>query len=74
MPGLIGIHHVHVWSMTGEKPTISLHATVSDGAAHSEVIATVHARLAGQLGCEHTTVQVEEEGICNTPDCVPEPH
>src|SRR5262249_58320577 len=26
VPGLIGVHHVHVWTMTGERPTVTLHS------------------------------------------------
>jgi cobalt-zinc-cadmium efflux system protein len=71
VPGLIGVHHVHVWSMTGERPTVTLHANLATGTRHSEVIAAIHARLEERLRVEHTTVQVEEEGDCETPGCGP---
>jgi len=69
--GLIGVHHVHVWSMTGERPTVTLHANLAPGSRHGEVIAAIHARLEQRLRVEHTTVQIEEEGNCETPDCGP---
>ena len=71
VPGLIGVHHVHVWSMTGERPTVTLHANLASGSRHGEVIAAIHARLEERLRVEHTTVQVEEEGDCETPGCGP---
>lgn len=71
VPGLIGVHHVHVWSMTGERPTVTLHANLATGTAHGEAIAAIHARLERQLRVEHTTVQIEEEGDCETPGCGP---
>jgi cobalt-zinc-cadmium efflux system protein len=71
IPGLLGIHHVHVWSMTGERPTVTLHAHLASGTRHGEVIAAIHGRLQQRLRVEHTTVQVEEEGDCETPDCGP---
>ena len=71
VPGLIGVHHVHVWSMTGERPTVTLHASLTSGSRHGEVIAAIHARLEQRLRVEHTTVQVEEEGDCETPGCGP---
>ena len=69
VPGLVGVHHVHVWTMTGERPTITLHANLAPGTEHGVAIAAIHARLTVRLNCEHATVQVEEEGSCGTPAC-----
>lgn len=74
VPGVVGVHHVHVWSMTGERPTVTLHANLAAGSRHGEVISAIHARLEQQLRVEHTTVQVEEEGACDTPGCGPPGH
>jgi len=69
VPGLTGVHHVHVWSMTGERPTVTLHAHLAAGTRHGEAIAAIHARLETRLQVEHCTVQIEEEGSCETPEC-----
>jgi cobalt-zinc-cadmium efflux system protein len=75
VPGLIGVHHVHVWSMTGDRPTVTLHAHLAAGSRHGDVIGAIHTRLAQRLRVEHTTVQIEEEGDCETPGCGPRgPH
>lgn len=74
VPGLIGVHHVHVWSMTGERPTVTLHASLAAGSGRGEVLAAIHARLEQRLRVEHTTVQIEEEGDCETPGCGPAGH
>ncbi len=74
VPGLIGVHHVHVWSMTGERPTVTLHANLATGSRHGEAIAAIHARLEERLGVEHTTVQIEEDGDCESPGCGPTGH
>ena len=71
VPGVMGVHHVHVWSMTGERPTVTLHAHLAQGTAHAPTIKAIHARLKTRLNVEHTTVQIEEEGECGTPDCGP---
>jgi cobalt-zinc-cadmium efflux system protein len=68
--GLVGIHHVHVWSMTGEHPTVTLHANLEPGTAHHLALTAIHARLRQQLRVEHCTVQIEE-GPCESPDCFP---
>lgn len=69
VPGLVEIHHVHVWSMTGERPTITLHACVAPGARGYGVPKLIHDRLRERLHVEHTTVQVEEPDSCDTPTC-----
>jgi cobalt-zinc-cadmium efflux system protein len=74
VPGVVGVHHVHVWSITGERPTVTLHASLAAGSRHGEVIAAIHARLEERLRVEHTTVQIEEEGDCETPECGPPGH
>ena len=71
VPGLIGVHHVHVWTLTGERPTVTLHTHLARGAAHAEVLWAIHARLAQRLRVEHVTVQLEEEGTCQSPECGP---
>jgi cobalt-zinc-cadmium efflux system protein len=68
VPGLINVHHVHCWSMTGELPTVTLHAHLEAGTSHPATLAAIHARLKQQLRPEHITVQIEEEGSCETPD------
>jgi cobalt-zinc-cadmium efflux system protein len=69
VPGLVGVHHVHVWTITGERPTVTLHANLAPGTAQGTAIAAIHARLGSRLDVEHATVQIEEEGDCGTPDC-----
>lgn len=71
VPGLIGVHHVHVWTMTGERPTVTLHASLASGTAHADALSAIHARLRERLNVEHATVQIEEDGPCQTPECVP---
>jgi len=71
IPGLTGVHHVHVWSMTGERPMVTLHANLAPGTQHREIISAIHVRLGERLNVEHTTVQVEDEGDCDTPGCGP---
>ncbi|HXR93243.1 MAG TPA: cation diffusion facilitator family transporter [Steroidobacteraceae bacterium] len=71
VPGLIGVHHVHAWSMTGERPMVTLHAHLAPGTRHREAITAIHVCLGTQLNVEHTTVQIEEEGTCEGPECGP---
>lgn len=67
--GVVGVHHVHVWSITGERPVVTLHADLEPGANRSWVLTQIHERLRERLNVEHVTVQTEEEGPCETPPC-----
>ncbi|HEX4049330.1 MAG TPA: cation diffusion facilitator family transporter [Steroidobacteraceae bacterium] len=69
VPGLQGVHHVHVWTMTGERPTVTLHVNVAQGVRHSEALSAIRLRLSERLNVEHVTIQIEEDGPCDTPDC-----
>lgn len=71
VPGVIEVHHVHVWSMTGERPTITLHACLAPGAQGYGVPKLIRERLRERLQVEDTTVQIEEPDSCDTPTCDP---
>ena len=68
VPGLLEVHHVHAWTMTGERPTVTLHASLASGTQHDAALASIHARLRQVLHVEHCTVQIEE-APCVTPGC-----
>ncbi|HEY1891896.1 MAG TPA: cation diffusion facilitator family transporter [Steroidobacteraceae bacterium] len=69
VPGVVEVHHIHVWSMTGERPTITLHACIAPGAQAHGVPKLIYQRLRERLQVEHTTVQIEELNSCETPPC-----
>ena len=71
VPSVVGVHHVHVWTMTGEKPMVTLHADLTPGADRRSALTAIHTLLLKRLDIEHVTVQIEEEGQCDTPDCLP---
>jgi cobalt-zinc-cadmium efflux system protein len=60
---VVDVHHVHAWSITEERPMITLHARVSDNAAPDAVAAKIKDRLKVQFGIGHATVEVEH-GAC----------
>jgi cobalt-zinc-cadmium efflux system protein len=63
VPGIKGVHHIHAWSLTGETPMLTLHATLQDGADRHAALAAVMQRLQERFGVAHATVQIEE-GEC----------
>jgi cobalt-zinc-cadmium efflux system protein len=63
VPGIRGVHHIHAWSLTGETPMLTLHATLRDGADRHAALTAVMQRLHERFGIDHATVQIEE-GEC----------
>jgi len=63
LPGIAGVHHIHAWSLTGETPMLTLHATLQDGADRHAALTAVMQRLQDRFGIGHATVQIEE-GEC----------
>lgn len=53
------IHHIHVWSLTQERPMITLHARVVAGTDTDGVTAEIVRRLRDHHGVGHATVQIE---------------
>jgi cobalt-zinc-cadmium efflux system protein len=67
VPGVQGVHHIHAWSLTGETPILTLHATLRDGADRHAALTAVMQRLHDRFGVDHATVQIEE-GECADAD------
>ena len=59
VPGVTAIHHVHLWSLTPERPLVTLHASIADTADHDIVLQALQRRLSERYGLGHATIQVE---------------
>lgn len=59
VPEIADVHHVHAWSLTAERPLLTLHLTVSAGADHDRVLAAVKTLLRDRWGLDHSVVQIE---------------
>jgi cobalt-zinc-cadmium efflux system protein len=60
------VHHVHAWSLSDEKPIVTLHAMLRTDAVRDATLLAIHELLHDRFGVEHCTVQIEEH-ICSTP-------
>ena len=61
--GVENVHHVHAWSLTQDKPMLTLHARIADLAASEQITLAIGARLRERYGVDHVTVQIES-AIC----------
>lgn len=59
VPGVRDVHHLHVWSMTGEAPVVTLHAIVDSVADPQAVLQGILGRLRDHHAITHATIQLE---------------
>jgi cobalt-zinc-cadmium efflux system protein len=65
IPALTDVHHIHVWSITQERPMITLHARVAAGQAPERAVADIKRRLVERFRIAHATVEVEFDGCAD---------
>jgi len=65
VPGLAGIHHVHLWSLTPGERIITLHAVLMPGADGDGVMAGIADFLHQYKGIGHVTVQIERQACAD---------
>lgn len=58
VPGVVRAHHIHAWSITQEKPMVTLEADISADAEPLEVKTAIKALLHDEFAIEHATVEV----------------
>jgi len=58
VPGVEGVHDLHVWTVSDGMVAMSAHATVDDPAGHQAALEAIH-RAARAHGIQHVTVQME---------------
>lgn len=72
LPGVTGVHDVHLWSMDGEKNILSLHLVVNksvDMAGANQLLQQARA-ITWTQNVQHPTIQVETEEVpCLLEDC-----
>jgi cobalt-zinc-cadmium efflux system protein len=66
VPGVRGVHDLHVWTVGPGVIAASVHVLVEEEtiAGGQRVLQTIAAELASRHRINHSTVQVEVEGVC----------
>lgn len=67
--GVVGIHHLHIWSITIGEPSLSVHVQVSRAEDMNPVLKRLQHYLR-RNNFHHSTVQIEvfDENVCEA-DC-----
>jgi cobalt-zinc-cadmium efflux system protein len=63
LPGVIGVHDLHVWTVTTGVVAMSAHAIVPAAEGHQEVLEEAVTAMRA-FGIGHVTLQIEREEIC----------
>ncbi len=69
VPSVSAVHHVHAWSLTDDKPMLTLHVVMRDDGNHTECLEGVRRALREQLNIAHATVQIETVDCGDGDDC-----
>lgn len=65
VPGVAGLHHVHLWHMTEHRPALEAHVVLSPGADPDIVKRDLKSLLHTRFGLAHSVLELETDGaIC----------
>ncbi len=62
VPALTEVRHLHAWSISEERPMVTLEAVLRPGSDHERTRQAIKARLSEKFGFGHTTVELQHEG------------
>ena len=61
LPEVVGVHDLHVWTLTSDMDVLTAHVMVTNGADHHAVLDQARVLLAERHDIRHATLQVEPE-------------
>lgn len=62
VPGVSGIDHVHVWSITSGQPAATMEVTLTRDADPAATVSAVKRELADSYGVAHSTIEIDWSG------------
>jgi len=70
LPFVLDVHHVHAWSISQERPMVTLHACVAENTDAAAAVREIKRRLAKDFRITHATVEIEY-GDCGDDPAAP---
>ncbi|HEY8549192.1 MAG TPA: cation diffusion facilitator family transporter [Vicinamibacterales bacterium] len=64
VPGVAGVHDLHVWTIGSGLVALSAHLVVPEGDADGQVLADARLRLRERFGIRHVTLQLDRNDAC----------
>lgn len=62
VPGVVGVHDLHVWSLTSGMNAMSVHVAIAPSAPWAALLAEVQIVVTKEFDISHATVQIEPFG------------
>jgi len=70
LPYVLDVHHVHAWSISQERPMVTLHANVAENTKATDAVRDIKRMLAENFRITHATVEIEY-GACGDDPSAP---
>ena len=64
LPYILDVHHVHAWSISQERPMVTLHACVTGNTDATVAVREIKRRLRQDFKITHATIEIEYDGAC----------
>ena len=59
LPGVVGTHHLHIWSLSTTETAMTVHLQVADEVDRDLILRQANAYIHQLFGIDHSTIQVE---------------
>lgn len=59
LPGVVGTHHLHIWSLSTTETAMTVHLQVADDVDRDLILRQANAYVHQLFGIDHSTIQVE---------------
>ena len=61
IPGLVSVDHIHAWSISQDRPMLTLEASVAQDQSLADMRDRIKQRLHAQFHIDHVTVDIRRE-------------
>jgi cobalt-zinc-cadmium efflux system protein len=67
LPFVLDVHHVHAWSISQERPMVTLHASIAVGTDSAAAVREIKRTLADRFEITHATIEIEFDACGDDP-------
>jgi cobalt-zinc-cadmium efflux system protein len=71
LPYVLDVHHVHAWSISQERPMVTLHANVAADTDSAQAVREIKRMLARHFRITHATIEIEYGACCDDHEARP---
>jgi cobalt-zinc-cadmium efflux system protein len=68
LPFVLDVHHVHAWSISQERPMVTLHASIAASTDSAVAVREIKRQLALHFRITHATVEIEYDACGDDPE------